>query len=105
MYRLIFLNGALKGRRVAVQQGSLLIGRDPSCQLDLQDDEKVSHQHAVLEQRGDEVWIKDLESLNKTEVNGQVIQEVCLKPGDRIEIGRTLRVPRAELERLLGRTA
>ncbi len=89
MYRLIFLNGTLKGRRVAVQQGSLLIGRDPSCQLDLQDDDKVSHHHAVLEQRGDEVWIKDLESLNKTEVNGQAVQEVCLKPGDRIEIGRT----------------
>lgn len=89
MYRLIFLNGALKGRRVAVQQGSLLIGRDPSCQLDLQDDDKVSHQHALLEQRGEAVWIRDLGALNKTEVNGQPVDEICLKQGDRIEVGRT----------------
>ena len=89
MYRLIFLNGRHKGRRLAVQQGSLLIGRDPSCQLDLAEDERVSHQHAVIEQRGAGIWIKDLGSLNPTEVNGQPVQEVQLKQGDRIEIGRT----------------
>ena len=89
MYRLVFLNGRHKGRRLAVQQGTLLIGRDPSCQLDLAEDERVSHQHAVLEQRGTGIWIKDLGSLNPTEVNGQPVQEVQLKQGDRIEIGRT----------------
>jgi pSer/pThr/pTyr-binding forkhead associated (FHA) protein len=89
MYRLIFLNGNLKGRRVAVQQGALLIGRDPSCQLDLQEDDQVSHQHALLEQRSDGVWIKDLGATNRTEVNGQPVEEVRLHPGDRIEIGHT----------------
>lgn len=89
MYRLIFLNGNLKGRRVAVQQGSLLIGRDSSCQLDLQEDDEVSHQHALLEQRSDGIWIKDLGATNRTEVNGQPVEEARLKPGDRIEIGRT----------------
>lgn len=89
MYRLIFLNGPLKGRRVAVQQGALLIGRDPSCQLDLKDDDQVSHQHALLEQRNDGIWIKDLGATNRTEVNGQPVEEVRLKPGDRIEVGHT----------------
>ncbi len=89
MYRLIFLNGRHKGRRVAVQQGALLIGRDPACQLDLAEDEQVSHRHAVLEQRGGAIWIKDLGALNRTEVNGQPVEEAQLKPGDRIEIGRT----------------
>ena len=89
MYRLIFLNGNLTGRRVAVQQGALLIGRDPSCQLDLQEDDQVSHQHALLEQRSDGVWIKDLGATNRTEVNGQPVEEVRLHPGDRIEIGHT----------------
>lgn len=89
MYRLIFLNGPHKGRRVAVQQGALLIGRDPSCQLDLQEDDQVSHRHAQLEQRADGVWLTDQGALNKTEVNGQPVDEVRLNPGDRIEIGRT----------------
>jgi pSer/pThr/pTyr-binding forkhead associated (FHA) protein len=89
MYRLIFLNGRHKGRRVAVQQGSLIIGRDPACPIDLQEDDEVSHQHAQLEPRADGIWIKDLGALNKTEVNGQPVDEVRLKPGDRIEIGRT----------------
>lgn len=89
MYRLIFLNSDLKGRRVAVQQGTLLIGRDPSCHLDLKEDDEVSHQHAQLEQRPDGIWIKDLGATNRTEVNGQPVAEALLKPGDRIEIGRT----------------
>lgn len=90
MYRLIFLNGRLKGRRVAVQQGTLVIGRDPSCQIDLADDDEVSRQHASLEQRKDGVWLKDMGALNKPQVNGQPVSEARLRHGDKIEVGRTL---------------
>ncbi len=90
MYRLIFHNGRYKGRRIAVQQGDLLIGRDPSCQIDLADDDSVSRQHARIERRKDGVWLRDLGSMNPATVNGQVVDEVKLRPGDRIEIGHTL---------------
>lgn len=90
MYRLIFLNGRLKGRRVAVQQGTLLIGRDSSCQIDLADDERVSREHARIEQRGGAIWIKDLGALNKTVVNDKPVDEARLNHGDRIEIGGTM---------------
>ncbi|MBW7909205.1 MAG: hypothetical protein H3C50_09890, partial [Kiritimatiellae bacterium] len=53
MYRLSFLNGRLKGRRVTVQQGVLLIGRDSSCEVELSDDALVAHQHIQLETRKD----------------------------------------------------
>jgi tetratricopeptide (TPR) repeat protein len=89
MYRLIFHNGRFKGRRIAVQQGDLLIGRDPSCQIDLADDDSVSRHHARIEQRKDGVWLRDLGSINPTTVNGQAADEVKLRPGDRIEIGHT----------------
>lgn len=89
MYRLTFLNGRFKGRRFAVQQGALLIGRDPSCQIDLADDDLVSHQHAQIESRKDGVWLKDLGALNPAQVNGAPVDEVKLRAGDRIEIGRT----------------
>ncbi len=89
MYRLIFHSGRFKGRRFAVQQGTLLIGRDPSCQVDLAEDESVSRHHAQLESRRDGVWLKDLGALNPALVNGEPIAEVKLRAGDRIEIGHT----------------
>ncbi len=90
MYRLVFLTGKMKGRRLAVQQGTLLIGRDPECQLDLADDDEVSRQHAVIEQRPDGIYIRDLGSMNPTEINGRSVKEWKLKPDDKIEIGRTV---------------
>lgn len=89
MYRLIFHNGQFSGRRFAVQQGTLLIGRDPSCEVNLADDDLVSQHHAQLEQRRDGVWLKDLGSMSPTTVNGEVVEEVKLRSGDKIEIGRT----------------
>lgn len=89
MYRLVFLNGRMKGRRVAVQQGTVLIGRDAHCHIDLSDDDEVSHQHACIEQRRDGIYIKDLGALNPILVNGRAAKEAKLAQGDRIEIGRT----------------
>lgn len=91
MYRLIFHSGRFKGRRIAVQEGDVLIGRDPACQIDLADDGSVSRRHAVLEQRKDGVWLRNLGSLNPPTVNDQIVdQEIKLRAGDRIEIGHTL---------------
>lgn len=90
MYRLIFHSGRFKGRRIAVQEDRLLIGRDPACAIDLADDDAVSRQHAVLEQREDGVWVRDLGALNATLVNGKPVSEAKLEPGDRLEIGHTV---------------
>lgn len=89
MYRLIFLNGKMKGRRVAVQQGAIDIGRDPQCHLDLSDDDEVSRRHAVIEERPDGYYVRDLGSLNPVEVNGEAVTERKLNHGDKIEVGRT----------------
>ena len=91
MYRLVFLTGARKGRRLAVQQGTLLIGRDHDVQLDLREDEEVSRHHATIEQRADGYYLTDLGGTNPVEVNGQKVRGVIkLQPDDQIEIGRTL---------------
>ncbi|MFH0908967.1 MAG: FHA domain-containing protein [bacterium] len=89
MYRLVFLNGRMKGRRVAVQQGTIVIGRDPQCHIDIEHDDEVSRNHAVIEQRPDGVYLKDVGATNKTEVNGQPVTEAKLKHGDTLELGRT----------------
>lgn len=90
MYRLIFLTGKSKGRRLAVQQGTLVIGRDPECDLDLAEDDEVSRRHAIIEEKAGGVEIQDLGAMNTVEVNGKPIAKTAvLKHGDKIEIGRT----------------
>jgi ABC-type multidrug transport system ATPase subunit/pSer/pThr/pTyr-binding forkhead associated (FHA) protein len=67
--------------------GEALIGRDPSCQLVL-DNLNVSRQHARLLRQDEYVWIEDLESQWGVRVNGRLIQErTQLWPGDELVIG------------------
>lgn len=89
MYRLIFLDGKMKGRRIAVQQGSIVIGRDPACHVDIAEDDEVSRQHATIEDRNGTYFIKDMGAVNKPVVNGVAVIEAELKHGDLIEVGRT----------------
>jgi len=90
MYRLQFLNGKFKGKRLTIQQGSVLIGRDPECQIDLNDDDEVSRHHAVIEYRGGSPVIRDLGATNPVQINQQPIKEHRLRNGDQIEVGRTI---------------
>ena len=89
MYRLYFLNGKYRGKRLVIQQPTLMIGRGPDCHLDLDDDDRVSHHHAVIEMREGRPVIRDLGALNKVEVNQRAVVEHRLQHGDRIEIGGT----------------
>jgi hypothetical protein len=90
MYRLLFINGKFKGKRLTIQQGAVLIGRDPECQIDLDDDDEVSRHHALIESRGGSPVIRDLDATNRVMVNDQPVKEHRLRTGDRIEIGRTI---------------
>lgn len=89
MYRLIFLEGRMKGRRIAIQQGSIVIGRDAACHVDIQEDDQVSRRHATIEDRNGVYVIKDMGAVNRPVVNGTAVLEAELKHGDVIEIGRT----------------
>ena len=88
MYRLIFQTGPLKGKRLAIQQGPVIIGRDPDCHIAVADDE-ISRKHAVIELRDDGFYIRDLGSMNGILVNDKTCRESKLKHGDNLEIGRT----------------
>ena len=86
MYRLFFLAGQFKGKRLTVQQGSVLIGRDADCHLQLPD-EGISGKQALIEERSDGLYIKALSEATPTTVNGKPVTEQKLNPGDRIEFG------------------
>lgn len=85
MYRLVFLTGPHKGRRLAVRQGDVLIGSDPDCHVQLFDP-AVSSRHALLEQRPDGCFIRALGPSGAIRVNGVESREEALKHGDEIDI-------------------
>jgi len=87
MYRLLMLTGKLKGKRITVQQGNLLIGRGSDCHINLDDDEQVSPHHAMIEHRGGRPVIKVLGGAHHILVNGRPASEQRLRHGDQIEVG------------------
>jgi pSer/pThr/pTyr-binding forkhead associated (FHA) protein len=90
MYRLIFLNGKMKGRRVVVKEGSIVIGRDPSCHLHITDDAEVATRHVTIEERGGSHFLCGFHDGDRLLLNGQPVADAALKNGDTFEVGRTL---------------
>jgi hypothetical protein len=73
-------------REFQFAQGPIQIGRAADCHVFLPD-RTVSKKHAILACNGEGMWhVQDLESANKTYLNGEVIREALLKTGDSIRI-------------------
>ena len=84
---LVVQNGPLKGSRLELTRSEVGIGRDPGCDVFL-DDITVSRHHASIRagSRGD--TIADSGSLNGTYVNGARVESSSLASGDVVQIGR-----------------
>lgn len=76
------------GRRVAISDEIVTIGRLPECAVALEDP-NVSRRHAQVRRDGSNVMVVDLGSTNGTKVNGVAVREQALTPGDRITVGTT----------------
>ena len=74
---------------VKVSDRPVTIGRDPKCDIVL-DDEKASRHHCTITPWDGEFLIKDLHSQNGTFVNGQRVEESVLRNGDQITCGDTI---------------
>ena len=68
---------------------SIVIGRDPSCDLEL-DDDSVSRQHASLEQVAGGYILTDRGSTNGTYVNDERIEQRKLRTCDRLRFGNQI---------------
>ncbi len=90
MYRLLFINGNLKGKRLTIQQGNLLIGRGEECHVRLEDDERVAEHHAIIEYRKSGPVIRLLDPARGLEVNQAPVSEHPLRHGDSIGVGGTI---------------
>ncbi|WP_246128439.1 ATP-binding protein [Planctopirus ephydatiae] len=86
---LLIVQGADQGTRFELGDVPITIGRSLHNPVRLLDTE-VSRTHAAIERDGEKFVLKDRNSSNGTFVNGSPIKSRILKPGDQIQIGRTI---------------
>lgn len=71
---------------ILLQRPVMLIGRHPECDVRLERPQ-ISRRHCCVAQAYDRLLIRDLGSRNGVRVNGRVVQESPLHPGDEVAIG------------------
>jgi len=86
MARLVLLSEGLTGRTFELKAEKTTVGRIPDNTFEIPEASVSSH-HAEIHLRGNEVFIKDLNSTNGTFVNGEKVSEVVLKPGQILRLG------------------
>lgn len=84
--RLAAIAGKLKGAIFAINEDSLVIGRETAANLCIAD-ASVSRRHSKIEKKEDGFFITDLESLNGTFINDVPVKSRRLEHGDRVRIG------------------
>ncbi len=83
-------SGMDRGRRFIGATPEIKMGRQPDNHIQLRDP-KVSRFHAVIHQRGSQLYLEDLRSTNGTFLNGEPLgKQKRLMPGDQIKIGETV---------------
>jgi len=85
---LIVLQGSNVGEMHRLEAGESVLGRGTAATIRLGDD-GVSRRHARVIVENGAIRIEDLGSSNGTLVNGQLVQTVALRDGDKIQLGST----------------
>ena len=83
--RLIITGGSRQREMVLVD--SLIVGRDPACDITETNDPLLSRRHAAFTADSRAATVRDLESLNGILVNGVKTKQASLNHGDVVQIG------------------
>ena len=83
---LTIVRGPSTGERIILDIPEVTIGRDPNCEVFL-NDRTVSRRHAHLSIQGGRAIIEDLGSLNGTWVDAAIVSSSELFNGSTIQIG------------------
>jgi diguanylate cyclase (GGDEF)-like protein len=86
---LVVIYGEDLGRRVPLGPEPTIIGRSSKCEMQI-DQEAVSRNHCRISFTGKTWTIRDLGSTNGTYVNDELADEVNLRDGDQLKVGRTI---------------
>ena len=83
--RLIFTSGSQP--RELQMVGTMIVGRDPACDISDSSDPLMSRRHAAFSAGKSDVMVRDLGSTNGILVNGVKTPESKLANGDVVQIG------------------
>ena len=87
---MVMIHGPSLGRRYNLaREGTVLVGRNDDCGLQMEEDE-VSRRHCEVTCSRNRHVIRDLGSTNGTFVNDQPVGERELRDGDQIQIGGSI---------------
>ncbi|MDK2821091.1 MAG: hypothetical protein PWP31_1056 [Clostridia bacterium] len=89
LFELIVVEGPDINRTFMVGTGKYILGRQPTCDFILKD-EQVSRRHCQFEEIHGRIMVTDLGSRNGTLVNNSKIDRTFLKPGDFLKVGVTV---------------
>lgn len=84
---LVMQRGPSAGARFLLDADRTSAGRSTSADIFL-DDVTVSRKHAEFVRDGGQFWVRDVGSLNGTYVNRERIEQVALRSGDEVQIGK-----------------
>jgi len=93
--RLLVASGSEAGKEYPLVRFPLLIGREPSTDIQLQST-TVSRSHARISKDKGEIVLSDLGSTNGIFVNNFKVRNWILRDGDSIRIGDTIFLFRSE---------
>jgi pSer/pThr/pTyr-binding forkhead associated (FHA) protein len=86
-FALVVTEGPARGAHWPLRDGLHEAGRNTAATVFL-DDITVSRHHAAFHIQGQRFLLRDLGSTNGTYVNGKLVEETELSPGDEVIIGR-----------------
>lgn len=89
MYKLVVVAGKLRGEEYELVDGENIIGREESCDVQLQVD-GVSKKHLSIKVNDDTCYLEDLNSSNGTFLNGKGIKSATAQDGDKIALPDTI---------------
>ncbi len=84
--RLTLTKGPLKGEVFYLEDFPVSIGREPSCDIFL-NNMTVSREHALIENIDGQILVSDRDSLNGTWVDGKCVDQAELYDGSLLQIG------------------
>jgi len=82
----VFLKPVGGGENIELDRSVTVIGRSPTCDVRL-NSKKISRVHCCIVTDPQQTLVRDLDSCNGVEVNGESVREQQLMVGDELTIG------------------
>ena len=86
MSRRLIVSGGSRPRELVLVD-TLIVGRDPACDVTESNDPLLSRRHAAFTADARDAIVRDLDSRNGILVNGTKTKEARLRHGDVVQIG------------------